>query len=103
VEALARSLCRTSMAIMKSIGERESPCCTPRRCLIGGPYFPFSIILEDAVDNSAEIQEHHLSPNPGACRSSSKNGHERVSNALDMSSFSSSIEIFFFRMSTDAR
>jgi hypothetical protein len=56
----------------------------------------------DRQDSKAAIQEHQLSPKPRARSSSSKNGQERVSNALEMSNFSSSIGIFFLRMRTEA-
>jgi hypothetical protein len=53
------------------------------------------MILEESVDSSASIYLHHLGPNPPAFSSSSRKGQERVSNALEMSSFKRSIGIFF--------
>jgi hypothetical protein len=79
------------MAMMNNIGDSESAYRTPLRCLIGGPWCPFSIILEDSVDSRAEIYRHHFGPNPLASRSSNRNGHDSVSNALEISSFNSSV------------
>lgn len=88
------------MAMMKSIGDKESPFLTPLRCLILGPWVPLRMIREVAVESRVDIHLRQFGPNPLACRTSSKNGQDRVSNAFDMSSFRSIIGIFFFWIKT---
>lgn len=65
-------------------------------CLIGGPWRPLSIILEEAELSSDSIQEHHCALNPCALSVSKRNGQERVSKAFEISSLSSSIGTCFF-------
>jgi hypothetical protein len=55
-----------------------------------------SKILEEAVLRRVSIHLRHVSLNPCACKTSIRKGHESVLKALDMSSFRSSMGIFFF-------
>jgi hypothetical protein len=82
--------------MMKSNRDKESPCLTPRKCLIGGPWWPLSKILEEAVLRRVSIHLCHVSLNPCGYKTSIRKGHKSVSKALDMSSFRSSMGIFFF-------
>jgi len=65
-----------------SIGDRESPCRTPLLCRIAGPWWPLSMILDDAVLSRTEIHRRQFCPNPLACSTFSRNGHESVSTSL---------------------
>lgn len=91
------------MARMNSIGESESPCLTPRKCLMGRPGLPFRSTLEEEDARSCEIQRRHRGPNPNTTRSSRRNAQDKVSKALEISSFSKIFEIFFLLKSTSTR
>ena len=74
-----------SMANKNSMGERGSPCLTPRQCKILLPGSPFSKNEEDDVHHKAETQSHHLLPNPRCCMMSNRYGQLTVSKTLEIS------------------
>jgi hypothetical protein len=84
-----------SIAIMNNMGERESPWRTPLRCAIGGSCCPFRMILDDGVLISVVMQWRQVAPKPHAYSLLRRNDQERVSNALEISSLSSSMDTLF--------
>lgn len=76
-----------SITIMKSIGERASPCRSPRGCQTDGPGAPLSRMVEEAVDKIIAIQALHLGPKHLARRMSSKTYQATVSKSFTVSEF----------------
>jgi hypothetical protein len=88
---------------MNSMGDKESPCLTPRLWVMRRPGCPLTRMRDVAVDNSVAIHLCHCSLNPNACSIFSRKGHAKVSNAFEMSNLSSKDGIFLFLMNTAAR
>lgn len=100
--AVVNSLASTSIAMMSSMGERESPCRTPLLCLMGFPSRPFNMMHDVADENRVATHLRHCSPKPNACSVFSRKGQATVSNALEMSSLSSTFGILFLCRYTTA-
>jgi hypothetical protein len=76
------------------MGERGSPCLSPRWCLISSPSWPFTKIHVDAVRSRLEMRFRHIGPKPKCARTSIINAHDTESNAFDMSSFKNRLGTF---------
>lgn len=93
--AFQKMNCSVSISIMKSSGERGSPCIRPLLCLIHGPHTPLSLTLEEDEARSKLSQLCHLTENPLCCSKSSKYSHDTESNTLVISIFISRAVVFF--------
>jgi hypothetical protein len=77
---------RGSIVRMKSIGDIESPCLSPRSCFIGQHGIPFRRILEDDETRVKLIQSIHRAPKPSFAKTSRRYAQENKSKAFAMSS-----------------
>lgn len=77
-----------SITMTKSIGDRGSPCLSPRAWAIRRPSRPLSSTFVLAVESSMAIQSFHRLGNPMNCNTSRRNGQATESNAFAMSIFS---------------
>jgi hypothetical protein len=88
-----------SIARIKDIGERGSPCRKPLSCLIGCPSNLFRRIIDDKVDSTILIYYLHLGPKPSLSIRSSKYSQEMESKAFAMSNLRKRAGIFFLCIS----
>jgi hypothetical protein len=84
--AMSISRCSGSMARMKSMGERGSPCRTPLLWLKAGPCCPLSSTFDEAVRKRIESHSRHRGPKLNAYRTSNMQGQLTASKALCISS-----------------
>uniref|UniRef100_A0A0A9HGG9 Uncharacterized protein n=1 Tax=Arundo donax TaxID=35708 RepID=A0A0A9HGG9_ARUDO len=68
--AKSNNRCRGSIARMKSMGNRGSPCRNPVQWLKLLPLVPLSKTEDEAVDSKAETRSLHRVPNPNLSRTS---------------------------------
>jgi hypothetical protein len=71
----------------EEVGERESPCLSPRRRSIHRPGTPLSRIADLEVVRIWSIQSHHTDGNPRARRILRRLAHSTESKAFAKSSF----------------
>lgn len=94
-DALVNKLLSTSITNIKSMGDRGSPCRSPRWCLIDSPGSPLTRILVDVVESKLERRLRQESPNPKCFNTSKRNDHETESKVSEMSSFKKMLGVFF--------
>jgi hypothetical protein len=92
--AMSSIFCNGSITKMNSMGDKWSPCRSPRVCLIGLPGSPLSNIPELVVLQIRAIMSLHLGSKPTLSMTSSKYSQRTLSNAFMISSLRSSIGVF---------